>query len=1124
MGSCCGTKRQELQLDDADAQGDRLAVEELLADASAKGGYSVELSISCRKLPESQDILKQLSTWGLGGKMSCFCVVWSHTEGEDFETTKQLVGRTETVRDSQNPDFCSAVIASYRPGDEEREGPQVLTFEVYDENKPDGALLDQNYLGQHSVTLKALTEHKGGVHMGKVVDRRKHLHRRLQLTDVGNLALGGVGKLTFFFLDLFKDMYSLAMTGERREKGVIPELHVTAEHAHNVQEEVLLHFTGRGLDRPLTPFGFKAAIGNYFFQICRLQRNKIIPVARSPVTTMLMTKNAIRHGIDPEWEPMKFKTYRLCGAIIGDLSQNHGANSNHHCPLIVQVWHRDNFDFDRNQLIGSARVTLAELRSGTVNRLTLRSTHPASSGGYETSGELIVQKASLLTSFSFLHYLNQGGFGVNVIVAVDLSDSNNPAQDKDHPDAAIRPPVSLHALAPEDERLRRPNRYAKAIRLTCEILGRYDKGQAFPALGFGAEAWGHFSDGSRMPLRVAEEAAYPAALQKIVGTGTVFPLSFYDEVIHNSGNVENSYIDNIVEAYEAAVAGLKGSEPTLLAPLIRHVHRMAIQGKEDDEDHPPFMIAAIFTDGWIDDMTETVDAIVDASYDPVGLILVGIGKGRKEKAQQQEEVELPLDKKDKKNAKGQGSEEDAEDEEFPLCKRLLDKSLRSVVSGKVVARTTVHFVHYDKYADMPAMEFHRALLWQLPKMFLSWVDKVGLSLDEEHDSEQDFGDGASSPLGAQSVVSGGTQQKKMLPFALGGGGGGGDARSRGGSCASGAASRRTSRTSLTSGDGGSSRANSGTLSSGSARSTSSRRSDDAALFHDTVALRDGSPALGLTDAGTGTRRWRGEPPGGAPQPQPPRPPPAPCRTSTAESAASTAAPLSIAARGSAGRAADRPPQPQQPLLEGLWASPGPATAAAAAEQHGSAPPGRDSARAPQLPCRTPPQRLRTHGPRSGHKTAAPCGPRLPPRRGSARPTRSSPFGPPPQRSTPTGPLHAAQRQPGTPRPRGGAAATVWSATQPPRLGAGCSSPRAGTAAVAAAGEAAAAVPSQAQRRRPRPRPAAAPHRCRPAEPQGLHRAAPPRLGTATLLCSRPKPWRRGSSSRSQQRTSTRRFV
>eukprot|EP00756_Hemistasia_phaeocysticola_P007645 Hpha_TRINITY_DN14342_c0_g2::TRINITY_DN14342_c0_g2_i2::g.86455::m.86455 len=72
----------------------------------------------------------------------------------------------------------------------------------------------------------------------------------------------------------------------------------------------------------------------------------------------------------------------------------------------------------------------------------------------------------------------------------------------------------------------------------------------------------------------------------------------------------------------------------------------------------------------------------------------------------------------------------------------------------MVMRPTVHFVKYDMYKDLAPMEFHRALLIQLPKMFLTWVDKAGFSLDEEHDSDEGFADGASSPLGAQSVVSG----------------------------------------------------------------------------------------------------------------------------------------------------------------------------------------------------------------------------------------------------------------------------------------------------------------------------------------------------------------------------------
>eukprot|EP01065_Artemidia_motanka_P012918 TRINITY_DN17113_c0_g1_i1.p1 TRINITY_DN17113_c0_g1~~TRINITY_DN17113_c0_g1_i1.p1 ORF type:complete len:1156 (+),score=252.57 TRINITY_DN17113_c0_g1_i1:484-3468(+) len=696
-------------------------------------------------------------------------------------------------------------------------------------------MAEQNYLGQYSVSLRELTEHMGGLHVGTLRDlKKKHTGHKLALGDVGNLALGTIGKLTLKVLDLAKDLYSLVLTGERRARNVLPELHVTAEHAHNVQEEVLIHFNGKGLDRPRTPFGFKAAIANYFIQICRVQRNQIIPVARSASVTMLMNRDAIRHGIDPQWEPMRFKTYRLCGAIIGDTSSAFGSNSNHHCPLLIQVWDRSNFDGDNHNLIGFARVTLAELRSGTINRIELKDPSQSAKRGYENSGELIVEKASLLTSFSFLHYMNLGGFSVQVCLAVDLSDSNYPAKNPEQHDAGIRPPVSLHAPGTRGK----PNRYASAIRSSCEILGRYDKGNAFPTVGFGAEAWGHFADGSTVAMRVAESMGIDAPLQTLHPAGRVFPLSFGAETIENTGKVEGSYIDNVVEAYKHAVDGLNGAEPTHLAPVIRWAHEKAKEGKEEDKDHPPFVICVVFTDGWIDDMTETVDALVEASFDPVGVILVGIGKGKREKKLDADGVEGTPSGGDKKGKQGKqagkqaGDSLDAEEEdvEFALCKRLLDRELRSVVSGKTVARPTCHFVAYDKFQTLPAMEFHRALLTLLPKMFLSWVEKAGLSLDEEHDSED--GDAASSPLGAHSVVSGGTFRPR--------GGANLKANSAAGSAAP---SRANSAADDSFGSTGTD--TSGAMSNSRASLSSARRSSDGDMLHDTMMLMNGPPAATL---------------------------------------------------------------------------------------------------------------------------------------------------------------------------------------------------------------------------------------------------------------------------------------
>ena len=69
--------------------------------------------------------------------------------------------------------------------------------------------------------------------------------------------------------------------------------------------------------------------------------------------------------------------------------------------------------------------------------------------------------------------------------------------------------------------------------------------------------------------------------------------------------------------------------PSALAPIISMVIDLAKQNKVSQEDQF-YYIVAIFTNGKISDMDRLKQAIVEVSYYPVSIVLIGVGPTPKE--------------------------------------------------------------------------------------------------------------------------------------------------------------------------------------------------------------------------------------------------------------------------------------------------------------------------------------------------------------------------------------------------------------------------------------------------------------------------------------------------------------
>ena len=187
----------------------------------------------------------------------------------------------------------------------------------------------------------------------------------------------------------------------------------------------------------------------------------------------------------------------------------------------------------------------------------------------------IINKSQILQQYSFIDYL-KNGVQLGLSIGIDFTSSNGQIND----------PNSLHRIIPGSY-----NDYEQAINTCGFVLAFYDYDQLFPVYGFGAII----------------DAAVPKA-------NMCFNINFQP-------NPEIHTVPNIINEYRNCLQRIVLAGPTEFCPMIR---------KEIDtirrENNPLiYHILMILTDGVIVDQQATIDALVEASFLPFSLIIVGIG-------------------------------------------------------------------------------------------------------------------------------------------------------------------------------------------------------------------------------------------------------------------------------------------------------------------------------------------------------------------------------------------------------------------------------------------------------------------------------------------------------------------
>eukprot|EP00659_Diplonema_papillatum_P014188 gene14188-21748_t len=173
-----------------------------------------------------------------------------HREGDD---DLQRLGRTETVQNNLNPMFITAIMDTFSTSEDHE-----IHFFAYHESNPALKEDDQQLLGNCTVTLGSLVEASPS-------------SVEIPLQHPSNI---------------------------NKKAGTIV---LTAQKALNVQEEITIKISAQNLR-------FSRGTPNAFLTINRVQKNRLIPVAKS---------NVVRSA-EPAWNAIRVKAYRLCLAEDND--------------------------------------------------------------------------------------------------------------------------------------------------------------------------------------------------------------------------------------------------------------------------------------------------------------------------------------------------------------------------------------------------------------------------------------------------------------------------------------------------------------------------------------------------------------------------------------------------------------------------------------------------------------------------------------------------------------------------------------------------------------------------------------------------------------------------------------
>ena len=244
------------------------------------------------------------------------------------------------------------------------------------------------------------------------------------------------------------------------------------------------------------------------------------------------------------------------------------------CFLLNPEYTIEFYECKDNKLKGNFSVSLNQLRcKSKTNNLTFKI--PISKNIFLS----VYDNSQLNENISFFDLISSG-VRLKLSIGIDFTGSNGHPLDKD----------TLHCIIGNE-----PNDYEKVIKLVGNILSNYNNEKLYPVYGFGAILENSFCNQASM----------------------CFNVNFQE-------NPEIYTIDNVIKVYRQSLEKLTFSGPTYFSPIINKV--IDDIKLKNEEYKLEYNILMILTDGVIDDMQNTIDALVKGSFEPLSVVIVGIGK------------------------------------------------------------------------------------------------------------------------------------------------------------------------------------------------------------------------------------------------------------------------------------------------------------------------------------------------------------------------------------------------------------------------------------------------------------------------------------------------------------------
>lgn len=225
------------------------------------------------------------------------------------------------------------------------------------------------------------------------------------------------------------------------------------------------------------------------------------------------------------------------------------------------------------RVIGSIDKSLAQLREARGEFMSLSTK--------SKKAKISIEIRDFEDRPSFLDYI-RGGVQLSFIVAVDFTASNGDPFLHD----------SLHYVGPEGIV---SNQYIEAITSVGDIIEFYDADKKFSVYGFGGKFKG----------------------EKV---NHCFPLTL------NENQPEVEGVSGIISIYKSMLTkeNFFLSGPTHFAEVIQQAKKIS-EVAVQSVDSQTYFVLLILTDGIINDMDATIDAVIDASGHPLSILIVGIG-------------------------------------------------------------------------------------------------------------------------------------------------------------------------------------------------------------------------------------------------------------------------------------------------------------------------------------------------------------------------------------------------------------------------------------------------------------------------------------------------------------------